>query len=242
MEGQEARAAEFVGASRVPGVREGGHRDLGDVAGVDERFGRVAGREDEFAGQDRVQEERLVEVLEEPTGAQDRPVRAGGLKGAFRAPGAFLAARRQQDQAARPLPDREVGELAYGFGCAGHPEVGVVRDVGGPHPVQRGVPRRRVVPGERRRRGARAEAERQALCGEEFGNPAAGLAGSADDENGLLRFVADFGHDLSNRRERDGNSRERLCGVCDPSPTRVGLRAYVLCRFGQLGGDIPARA
>jgi hypothetical protein len=62
---------------------ERGDGDGGDVVGVDERLGRRTDRQHHLAGEDRLEQVALGEVLHEPAAAHDRDARGDGLNRAF---------------------------------------------------------------------------------------------------------------------------------------------------------------
>ena len=141
----------------MPIVGQRRDRDVGDVVGVDERLGRVSGRERDLAAQDLLAPVVLAEVLGEPGRAQDRQLGAGVAHGPLAALGLWLAAPGQQDQPPDPLCDGQLGERTDRLRRA-RKRVQVVRDVGRSDPFQHRAPGRAVLPVEGGLAGARADA------------------------------------------------------------------------------------
>ena len=118
----------------------------------------VAGRQRELAGEQRLAEVALAEVLAEPAAADDGPRRRPTCRTRL----ARCAAppprrgRRAARGARRPASTAIAAERADGLRRAGDGEVGEVGDVGGRTPVERRRPRRRGPPS---RTAARAERE-----------------------------------------------------------------------------------
>jgi hypothetical protein len=156
--------------------------DVGDVVGVDERRGNVAGREPDLAAQDVLAHVVLAEVLHEPRRAQDGQLCAGVAHGPFRALGAGLAAAGEEDQAPHAVADGQFGEGPRRRHRPRERQVGVVREVHGAHALERRQPGRAVLPVERRAPGSRADSDRQAARSEPLDHPTTGLPRAAQDE------------------------------------------------------------
>ena len=185
-ERQQPRTGQLVHLPDVPVLGERRDRDVGDVVDVDERFRHVPGRQRDHTVEHGLEQEVLAEVLGEPARPHDRPVGAGLLHGALADLGLLLAAAGQQHQPADAARHRGSGERADGLGGAGERQVGVVHDVDRGHVPQRRLPGGGVVPVERRRARARPDPGRHATGREALGNPAAGLAGAAEDEGHVV--------------------------------------------------------
>ncbi len=110
-ERQQPRAGDLVDAPGVPGLGQRGHGHVGDVVRVDERLApRVRGQR-QLAGQQRLQELGLAEVLGEPGRADHRPVGAGRGQLGLGPLRLGLAAARQQHQPPRAHPHRLARQL-----------------------------------------------------------------------------------------------------------------------------------
>jgi hypothetical protein len=166
----------------VPVVRERRDRDVGDVVGVHERLGHVAGGQSDLAAHDEIPPEVLAEVLREPRRANDREVGAGRADGVLALLALRLTAPGQQHQPPDAALDSQLGERADRLGRAGDREVGGVRDIGRPHALQHRRPGRTVLPLERRTAGARAGSRRHAPSQQPLGNPASDLARTAEHQ------------------------------------------------------------
>ena len=99
-EGQQARAGQLVQLADVAVIGERGDGDVGDVVGVDERLGGVAGRERHLAAEHVVEHVVLAEVLREPRRAHDGQRGTGGPHGLLGELGLGLAAPGQAARAA----------------------------------------------------------------------------------------------------------------------------------------------
>ena len=78
-------------ASRLGGVEQHRHGDLGEVVGIDERFAHRVLDHRQRPTRDLLGEEGLGEVLHEEGRAEDGPVGPGGRQGAFGLARSFLA-------------------------------------------------------------------------------------------------------------------------------------------------------
>jgi hypothetical protein len=168
----------------VPGQRRDG--DVGDVAGVEERLGHVRDRERDLAGQHRLEQVALAEVLVKPAAADDGPVGTGRLQRPLGALSLVLAAAREQDQPVHAGPEGLVGERRDRLRGAGHREVREERDVRGRRPAEHGSPRRLVLPVKRRVGRARSAANRQAALPQPLDDATAGLARPADHQRHVM--------------------------------------------------------
>ena len=120
------------------GGREGRDGDVGDVVGVDERFGDITGGHGDDAVEHRSEEEVLAEVLREPAGAEHRCAGVGGTHGVLADDGVLLAPARQQHEALGAVVSGGVCESPEGVGRAGEAEVRGVGDICGGHAVEDG--------------------------------------------------------------------------------------------------------
>jgi hypothetical protein len=169
----------------VPAVGQCGGDHLGDVVGVDERLSGLPDRQHDLAGQDRGQEEALAEVLVEEAGPDDGPLRSGLAHDRLGSLGRRLAPTGQEDQPGHTSADRLGGEGRDGLRGPREGEVGLVADVDRTDAVQGSRPGVGVLPVERRLRGAGADPHGSAAGGEQLRDPPAGLAGAAEDQDGL---------------------------------------------------------
>ena len=177
------------------------HHDVGDVIGVDERLLHIADRQRNTACENLIEPGALTEVLREEGSPHDRPVQPARLDDVLGACGLDLVAAGQQHQPVDPCLDGALGESANGVDRAGDGQIGVIGDVDLVDAREGGRPGLRVLPVERDVRRARALADRDAASFELVGDTLTGLAGAADDENGVVGCV---GHTWnSTDRSRD---------------------------------------
>jgi hypothetical protein len=149
-EGQRPRAGQLVELARIPLLRQRGDRDVSDVVGIDERFGRVARREGHLAGEHGLEQEVLAEVLAEPSRPHDCQLGTAVAHRLLGELGLGFAAACEQDQAGNAAAHRQAGKGASRLDRAGGGQVRVVRNVRRPGTVQRGGPGGPVLPVERR--------------------------------------------------------------------------------------------
>jgi hypothetical protein len=168
---------------------QGGDGDIGDVLGIDERFGHLAGGERDLAGQDLVPPVILAEVLREPGGAQDGQLGARGSDGLLGGLGLRLPAAGDEHQARNAALDGELSERAEDLFGPGDREVRVVGDVDGLHTLECMGPGRAVLPIKRRFARARSEPNWDAARREPLGDSATDLSRAALDEYRLCLGV-----------------------------------------------------
>ena len=160
-EGEEPGSGDLVELADVAVVGEGGDRDLGDVVGVDEGLEHRAGREVQRAVDDRLDEERLAEVLVEEARAHHGPLQPRPADRRLGGEGAVLVATRQQHDPAHAGAGGGGDGVRHLFGGAGEGEVGLVGEVDGADVGEGRTPRGGIVPVEGRGAGAGPDADRE---------------------------------------------------------------------------------
>jgi hypothetical protein len=161
-EGQQPWARQLVDAAGVSVLGEGGGRDVGDVLGVDERLAHIADGERDLAGEHRLEQVALAEVLAEPAAPHDRPLVTGVLHQALGPLGLVLAAAREQHEPPGAGLHGQPREGADRVGGAWQRKIGEEGHVHRHSLAQSGRPRRTVLPVKRRLAPARTHPRRQA--------------------------------------------------------------------------------
>jgi hypothetical protein len=160
--GQRTRPRHVVQLAGMMPIRQRGDDDLGDVIGVDERFGDGAGRQGDLTGQHAVEQIAFGEILVEPACAHDGPGHAGLLQRRLRPLCPRLAAARQQYDALKPVLVRQLADFSDRVTGAFDRKIRLVGDVGHRDAGKRGRPRPGPGPVERHRRRTRHRPRRDA--------------------------------------------------------------------------------
>ena len=111
----------------------------------------VSCRENDLAGEHRVEQVVLAEVLVEPARPHDRPVDPGRLHDLFGALGLVLTAPGEQNQPLHSTRHRQLDERSDRVDCSWHRQIRVVRQIDatrrrvGPAPRWRDPPSRTVA-------------------------------------------------------------------------------------------------
>nr|WP_228826569.1 hypothetical protein [Nocardia abscessus] len=178
----------------MPVFGQRGDHHRGDVLGIHEAGGPIAGRQPQFPGADCIGEETLAEVLREPARPADRPLQTAlphsglAVEDAVKDTAAVLDIVRIIDPAPRcqhdplySMPHRPFDERPNELSAV------QLHDVDGPHAFQCGIPGAAVGPVEDVLAVAGRRANRQPLRPQSADDTAAGLAGRPGDKNRMFR-------------------------------------------------------
>ncbi len=157
------------------------NRDVGNIVTADEGFGDFIRRQEDGPAHNAIGEKTFTEVLEEPAGPDDRPAGAGGLKRALGGFRLVFAATRQKDQPLDTRANRKRGKPADRINRTRHRQIRLEADIDAIDIFKDGRPGRLVGPVEGRRRGARADAHRDAPLLKAGRDPPPRLAGTAQN-------------------------------------------------------------
>ena len=130
-------------------------RNIRNVVHVDNRFTNLACRQRYHAGQGGFTQITFAEVLCEPGGSNECVLESGVPHDILAALRVILTPSRQQDQAIYTDVCRDLRQRLDAFFSTRVGHIREVSDVNGLNACERGMPRFRILPVERRRRAAR---------------------------------------------------------------------------------------
>jgi len=182
----KARAGHFIDFSVVALFGERRHYDIGNVVNVDKGFGRLSGWKRDRSVYDHVDECAFGEVLIEPAGTNNRPIKTAVLDNPFARLGFFFAAAREDHQTLHASLSGLCYQAPDRVRRPRHGKVRRVSDVDAGDAIKRGSPALFCAPVERRDRGSRSDPNRSSLGLESLGDAAARFTGSSNDEGKVV--------------------------------------------------------